>query len=157
MKIRTSYFYQVRNFKPYMIPVSTALGDPKWYHDFGNNYVLFKDKRNILNGIRFLYIMAQKNCGGCPCNEKNPAECEFLRRYKEELNKLDFEQIMQSLTWLAESYQQMEDFKEEPIVVLLVHESYKNPCSERNTLINYFNEHGVECSELKYPIGDNYE
>lgn len=29
MKIRTSYFYQIRNFKKNMIPVSTAMWDPK--------------------------------------------------------------------------------------------------------------------------------
>ena len=31
MKIYTSYFYQIRNFKPNMIPVSTAISDPFWY------------------------------------------------------------------------------------------------------------------------------
>ena len=31
MKIATSYFYQIRNFKPWMIPVSTCLSDPEWY------------------------------------------------------------------------------------------------------------------------------
>ena len=33
MKIRISYFYQVRNFKPNMIPMSTAISDPAWFHD----------------------------------------------------------------------------------------------------------------------------
>lgn len=28
MKIRVSYFYQIRNFKPNMIPMSTAISDP---------------------------------------------------------------------------------------------------------------------------------
>lgn len=32
MKILTSYFYQIRNFKPYQIPLSTAISDPAWYH-----------------------------------------------------------------------------------------------------------------------------
>ena len=33
MKIRLSYFYQIRFFKKNMIPMSTALSDPEWYHD----------------------------------------------------------------------------------------------------------------------------
>ena len=28
MKLRLSYFYQIRNFKPNMIPMSTAMSDP---------------------------------------------------------------------------------------------------------------------------------
>ena len=31
MKIYTSYFYQIRNFKQNMIPISTCLSDPEWY------------------------------------------------------------------------------------------------------------------------------
>ena len=31
MKIATSYFYQIRNFKPSMIPVSTCLSDSEWF------------------------------------------------------------------------------------------------------------------------------
>mgnify|MGYP007070208670 CR=1 FL=1 len=30
-KICTSYFYQIRNFTPNIIPVSTCLSDPVWY------------------------------------------------------------------------------------------------------------------------------
>lgn len=34
MKIYTSYFYQIRNFKQNMIPISTCLSDPGaiYYH-----------------------------------------------------------------------------------------------------------------------------
>ena len=32
MKIYTSYFYQIRFFKPNMIPLSTAKYDPSWFH-----------------------------------------------------------------------------------------------------------------------------
>lgn len=32
MKILISYFYQIRFFKPNMIPLSTAAFDPKWFH-----------------------------------------------------------------------------------------------------------------------------
>lgn len=152
MKIRTSYYYQIRHFKPYMIPISTSLGDPKWYHDFQDNYYIYKDKRNIINGIRYHYIMAQRNCEGCPCNKKDYQNCIFLKQYKEELNKLDFNQIMIDLQWLADEFQKHENISEEPIIVLMVHEAWYNPCSERKVLQEYFNEHGIECKELEYPI-----
>ena len=53
MLIRTSYFYQIRNFTRNMIPISTAVWDPAWYHNFTKDYShLFYDSRNILNGLR---------------------------------------------------------------------------------------------------------
>ena len=31
MEFYTSYFYKIRFMKPYMIPLSTAVFNPKWY------------------------------------------------------------------------------------------------------------------------------
>ena len=53
---------------------------------------------------------------------------------------------------LAENYKEIENIKEEIILVFIVYETPKNHCSERQSLINFFNEHGVECKELEYPI-----
>ena len=37
----TSYFYQIRFFRPDMIPLSTARFDPSWYHrNKGHNFTL---------------------------------------------------------------------------------------------------------------------
>ena len=45
IKIKTSYFYQIRNFTPNLIPVSTCLRDPNWYRPpQGEEY--YRDKRN---------------------------------------------------------------------------------------------------------------
>ena len=54
MKLAISYFYQIRNFKKYMLPLSTAVSDPSWYHENLNNNHIFIDKRGIINGIRIL-------------------------------------------------------------------------------------------------------
>ena len=63
MEIRTSYFYQIRNFKKNMLPVSTAIYDPKWYHhNLGYNNI-FEDKRGILNGLRILPIIDARKGG----------------------------------------------------------------------------------------------
>jgi len=56
----------------------------------------------------------------------------------------------------ATEYQKSENFTEEPIMVLIVYEVPKNLCSERQALINYFNENGIACKELEYPIERNY-
>ena len=49
-------------------------------------------------------------------------------------------------------YTKQENLKEEPIAVLIVYEAPNNPCSERAALINFFNNHGIDCKELEYPI-----
>ena len=44
MKFALGYFYQVRFFTPNMIPVSTAVSDPKWYHQNKGPQFTFLDK-----------------------------------------------------------------------------------------------------------------
>ena len=52
MNIYVSYFYNIRFFPENLLPVSTAAWDPKWFHNFGKPNVVFKDKRNVVNGVR---------------------------------------------------------------------------------------------------------
>ncbi len=153
MKIRTSYFYQIRNFKPNMIPVSTALGDPIWYHKEDKNSTYW-DKRGILNGLRYPYIMVQKDCcNTCPCKNKDYNNCLFLKEYEYELNTLNIEIIKRDFKELIKKYSFYTGINEDDIIiVLIVHESWYNKCSERQGLQNFFNNHGIECKELDYPI-----
>lgn len=154
MKIRISYFYQIRNFKKYMLPMSVCISDPKWYHDFQGSNHIFTDKRGILNGLRLKPIIVQGKHGecGCPCEEKDPTHCRFLRDYAFELEMIDFDKMMKGITAFANRYKQQNKIKEEIIMVLIVYEAPDNKCSERQTLINYFNNHNIECKELDYPI-----
>ena len=154
MKLRLSYFYQIRNFKPNMIPMSTALSDPKWYHDFKNADYIFKDKRGILNGLRLHPIIVQGNNKGCecPCQTKDPTNCNFVKNYEFELEMIDLPKMMKGIETFCNDYCKQEKIKEESIAVLMVYEAPNNPCSERYSLINYFNRHGIECKELDYPI-----
>lgn len=158
MKLRISYFYQIRNFKRTMIPVSTCIGDPKWYHNFTGDYnYLFKDNREIVNGLRMLPIIecgrAAQSCKGPDqCNMKPPTACPFLRSYRENLEQLDINDLMNSFEDLAIRYKKHEHIDDEIIIVLIVYETPKNLCSERGALIDYFTSNGVECKELEYPI-----
>lgn len=159
MKLRTSYFYQIRNFKRNMIPVSTAIWDPKWYHDFSGDYnYIFKDKRGIINGLRIIPIIecgkAAQSCKGpeqCSYVSAAPA-CPFLKSYAENLDLLSINILMNAFNYLASEYQARTHINDEIIIVLIVYETPKNLCSERNILINYFNKNGIECKELTYPI-----
>lgn len=62
MKIALSYFYQIRHFKKYMIPVSTAAWDPAWFHINGEKDSVYKDKNGIYNGLRFNELAPGKSC-----------------------------------------------------------------------------------------------
>ena len=142
-----------------MIPISTAIWDPGWYHDFTGDYnYLFKDKRGIVNGLRILPIIecgkAAQSCKGpeqCNYTSTVPA-CPFLKSYTENLKQLDINILINAFNDLALKYKMHENIENEIVIVLIVYETPKNPCSERNALINYFNKHGIECKELDYPI-----
>lgn len=155
MKIATSYFYQIRNFLPNMIPVSTAMSDPLWYRP-GLDEEYYLDKRNVVNGLRYEYLIVQNSEKAvCPCplhEQRNGFQCDFLTRYKIALDQLDFDRIMKAFQYCADKFQKELGFKEEPIIVLMVYEVPSNPCSERIVLQKYFQEHGVNCQELTYPI-----
>lgn len=147
MKIFVSYFYQVRFFKPYQIPVSTALYDPKWFNAFKGQGYRFIDKNGVINGIRAEMLKPGKSCEGLchgkPC-EQLPCFCDFLSEYEKQLFSLDKAELIDKFLSLAKKVQYILKFKEEPEIILLVHEAPDNECSERCILLKYF-----ECTEWK--------
>ena len=78
-----------------MIPVSTAVSDPAWYHNFTYDKTFtFLDKRGVVNGLRCEELHGDKNCNGLclgknNCKTKNPNECLFLKTYKQQLEKMN--------------------------------------------------------------------
>lgn len=152
MIIATSYFYQIRNFKPWMIPVSTCLNDPQWYKPPpGKEY--FIDKRGIINGLRYQDLIVQP--GGCPCeyHHQGNAHCYFLTEYRKRLyQQVDRNKVKKAFQFCANKFQKELCLNTEPIIVLMVYEAPNNPCSERKILQEVFN-----CQELSYPIGEKYE
>lgn len=161
MKIYISYFYQIRFFKPYMIPVSTACGDPAWYHNWLGKDFTFLDKRKVVNGLRCEELHPDDRCSGlcygsAECDE-DPDKCQFKKQYAQQLEEMDLDQFLQRAAASLQRLKEQLKLNREPMLVLMVHEAPYNHCSEREILIKYFNSHGVECEELKYPIGENYE
>ena len=161
MNIATSYFYQIRNFKNYMIPLSTAMYDPKWYHDFKDNKNVFVDKRGIINGIRCEDLKPGITCkdlcnGKENCSTKDPTICKFLKNYRHQLNKLDFNLFLEELTDFSDTAKIQLELNLDPTLVLIFYETPTNSCSERNTVIQWFRDNNFFIDELKYPIEENY-
>lgn len=152
MKIYTSYFYQVRNFKPHMIPLSTAMWDPKWFHNFKGQGHVFFDKNHVVNGLRLndLVPMPQLHgtCSGREQCELQPQDCKFLKFYKAQLDAIDFDKFMEMLEFSINSIKALAKLDEEPVVMILVHEAPDNVCSERGPIQQWFAEHGVEVTEF---------
>lgn len=150
MKILISYFYQIRFFKSNYIPISTAVWPPKYFFHNGQQ---FKDKNGVWNGIQAFEFMPDESCEGlcqgpqnCMKKEEN---CAFLSTYKAQLDKLDFNSIMERFKILGNKVKEVENFEEEPICVLIVFETPTNPCSERGPLKKWFAEHGYELEEFR--------
>lgn len=155
MKVRTSYFYQIRNFKKNMIPMSTVMSDPAWYHNNQDKTYTFIDKRGILNGLRLLPVIVQGNCGNCcPCETKDANNCPLRAPYEFELSLIDFDKMYKGMEQFCNNYCKENKIEEEPIAVLIVYETPDNNCSERSSLQKLFNSHGIECRELDYPINN---
>ena len=162
MIIYTSYFYQIRFFKPYMIPFSTALSDPFWYHNNKGNQYNFLDKRGVLNGLRIRDFRPAPHIGNyCPeCIdgnfEKHPESCKFLTSYAEQIHKLDADAIINYFDKVLSSIKAKMQLRQDPIPVLIVHEAPTKKCSEREVILKVLNEKGIICSELQYPIYNYY-
>lgn len=153
MKIMISYFYQIRFMPVNCIPISTCYSDPKWFHNMTKDLTYqFKDKRGIWNGLRAEPFVPGPLCeGACRgpeyCETLNAPNCSFLRRYRQQLNQLDFNNIMARFKKLGNAVKTKEGFFEEPILVLIVYETPTNPCSERAVIQNWFHDNGYELEE----------
>ena len=153
MKIFTSYFYQIRFFKPYMIPLSTAVWDPKWYYNFKKQGHVYVDRNGVINGLRIQPLMPGSSCDGLcrgleVCEIKEPTQCEFLKKYYEQLTAIDFNQFMYNLSTHIEKLCKMQWIENEPFAVFIVHEAPNKACSERCMIQKWFTDNGVAIQEL---------
>lgn len=153
--VYTSYFYQIRFFTENMIPMSTAVWDPKWFHGNRGKDFVFRDKNNVWNGLRIEPLVYKNygdsvdDCKGKDVCQYDYTSCGYMKRYSEQLNSINIDWFMSNLvTAMNKLYQDKDDV----VPVFIVHEAPTNNCSERIPIQNYFNSHGVMCTELDYPI-----
>lgn len=158
---KVSYFYQIRFFRPYMIPFSTAIWDPKWYHAFKGQTHNFVDKNGVLNGLRFVDFAPRMSidgeCNGRDnCTINNPSKCAFLSNYRKQIEAVDPDEIRNYFeTWTTQIKARL-GFSEDPMVVFIVHEAPDNKCSEREVLLTSLPKMGIPIEELSYPIKEYY-
>ena len=146
LKIYTSYFYQIRNFTPNLIPVSVCLSDPVWYRPpQGKEYYI--DKKGIVNGLRYEPLIVQRyGVHICPCEYKDQAPfCPTMIEYENLLKLLvDKEKTLKAFEFCCNKFKKELNLEEDPIICLMVYEAPNNPCSERQALQKFF-----DCKELK--------
>ena len=147
MKLFTSYFYKIRFFKPWQIPISTAISDPRWFHAFKGQKHRFLDKRIVMNGLRLECLHPDESCkdlchGQDSCSCKDPNACQFLKNYRMQLAKLDVKKVLEKLQPLADVVQKK--YGHEAEIVLIVYEPPYKACSERSALQEAFG-----CQELE--------
>jgi len=152
LRIFTSYFYQVRFMEPWDIPLSTAVWDPKWFHDFYGQEHIFLDKRKVLNGLRFEAFAPGSSCEGlcrgpARCKWNNPEECAFLQAYQRQLNLLQVADVMPVLEDMVSAFQEGFKTHRDCNIVFLVHEAPDNKCSERTVIQQWFRQRGFDCDE----------
>lgn len=151
IKIYTSYFYKMRFFDETYLPVSTAVWDPKWFHDGKGNSYSFK-KNGVWHGLRTQELQPGPTCEGlchgpkeCTCNSEN---CEFLQTYRAQLDAINFPDFLRRMITTSEKFQKMEGLAAPPSIVLLVYEAPTNPCSERGPIQQWFKDNGVNIEEF---------
>ena len=151
IKIYTSYFYKMRFFDETYLPVSTAVWDPKWFHDGKGSSYSFK-KNGVWHGLRTKELQPGPTCEGLcygphGCPHTSP-DCPFLKAYRAQLDALDFHDFLRRMEQTARKFQKMEDLAEPPSIVLLVYEAPTNLCSERGPLQQWFKDNGVDIQEF---------
>ena len=149
MRIYTSYFYQVRNFPPNLVPLSTAVWPPKW---FKRNNRQYKDSRGVINGIEAkIFAPIDSHCLQCNNDMKVKIagpNCPFKAFYRKQLDELDFCDVWSRFITLAKQIKEKEGF--EPNFALMVHEAPGNICSERSVIQDWFRDHGNPIWEWGY-------
>ncbi|MCM1219786.1 MAG: hypothetical protein NC548_35355 [Lachnospiraceae bacterium] len=151
-RIFTSYFYQVRNLHPTQVPVSTAIWDPKWFHDFKGKDHIFIDKNGVVNGFRAEFFAPDDSCSHLCRGAKNCSfthdNCLFLKNYRLELAAVDPRMALNHLSGIAAKVRRVLHLMEDPDIILMVYETPSNPCSERIPLQEWFRLYGLEVPEL---------
>ncbi len=141
MKIYTSYFAQMRNFPPNMIGLSTAAYQPKWL-----------TRGRSQNGIIWFPcppLQPGESCEGLcngQCNPKHPQDCQFLKNYRAQLDKIDFKKFILHIEGLCEEICAEEDFNDANFAIL-TYETPKNLCSERIVIQQWFKDNFMEIEE----------
>ena len=135
MKIYTSYWAKVRDFPTNLVGLNTTVWPPK-YRPLG------QDKRGVwvlncqplIPGRECEYLCRGK------CDPPHPQDCEFLKTYRKQLDKINFNEFYNYMKELSKKYNNA-DF------AFIVFEPPTRKCSERAPIQNWFHDNGIEIEE----------
>lgn len=147
----TSYFYQIRFFDEWMVPVSICIWDPKWYD--GVNY----------RGLVPKVYDSEVDCEACAKEHgDNPMfsdmNCHYLTEYRKQLSRFNVQRTLDDvLRKVAMKHDLNEIAKRNGGKVQIVFVGFEVPskrCSERFVLADWLEKHMGDgfCKELKYPL-----
>ena len=145
MRYFISTFYNTRYFQPHQIGVSTAVWQPKyWKYEQNKNGAVMGICEPLLSSAKLSEdVICQRGC-----QHKNEVpNCPFLVSYREYLETIDFEKLTAEFERIASEDKKINNYQQEPEIVLLVYEAVNNPCSERLGLVKLFADHGIELKE----------
>lgn len=151
MNIKITYYYWIRALSDNQIPVATTHSTPPWYRKNGQAYI---DKRGVVNGLRCMDFVPGKECDNLcrgPEPDKrvcdgDPTKCKFLQTYRKQLGKLEIGKVLEKFERIVEAAEAIKGEKiENPEIVLIVYEAFtKQPCSEAQSIIDYFKSNGIK-------------
>ena len=145
MKFYTSYFSQIRYFKPHQLAFSTAMWNPAF---FRTEHI---DSEGRLIGLRANPFipgpLCKNDCHGPQNCLLQPKNCLFFKHYRTQLDRLKIKDVIKRFKEIAEKVQQDLGFQEEPEIILIVYEAPDNPCSERGVIQQWFRDNGIEIEE----------
>ena len=159
-----SYFYQIRNMKSNMLPVSTAMWDPKWFHDGKGEKWRYMDKNGVINGVRMIdlimplykweeLVKQNESCEHCKINNGAAGDlfsgmCPFMREYAKCIREKNSD--FQKFITFCDGYLQFLNQRLNlclDTIIFIVHEAPSKGCGERPELQRWFAENGMELKE----------
>lgn len=116
---------------------------PKWYKPE-------LDKRGVVLGLSIPDLSPAKlesqECIGC--DKSFQGDCSFTRNYRKYLDTLDINKIMSTFDYILSIVDKNTGIKHD--ICLIVYETPWNKCSERKSLVEWFNSHGYELPEWNF-------
>lgn len=160
IKFYISYFYQIRNMTPNMLPVSTAMYDPKWFHEGKGTGYRYFDKNHVINGVRLgelcmeQYRVDNLVKRGLMCDQLCPRDaqtCPFMQEYAKCIREKnpDFQKFITFCDGYLQFLNQRLNLCLDTII-FIVHEAPSRGCGERPELQRWFAENGMELKEFNY-------
>lgn len=138
MKYYISYFGQMRNFPPNLLPVSTVMWEQPWFAGTIEKLEELIVPQSVISHLEAHHEMCQKNC---PLS----LPCGFMTAYLDYLHTLDFNQVLIKLNLMTLRHPRVDS------IVLMVYEKPSCKCAERPCLQQWFKENGIELKEWEKP------